>query len=79
MDDNKKQEMPIPRTVGEMIEFLQKFPKDRILDLYYMEQYSLRLDVQLMLLTLKIIFTKESTEGVKEDGTDPGIDSNTGS
>lgn len=37
MDDNKKQEMPIPGTVGEMIEFLQKFPKDRILDIYYME------------------------------------------
>lgn len=35
--DDKKQEMPIPQTVGEMIEFLQKFPKDRILDIYYME------------------------------------------
>ena len=55
-------------------------PYDKLkFDLYYMEQYSLRLDVQLMLLTLKIIFTKESTEGVKEDGTDSGIDSNTGS
>ena len=38
MDDNKKQEMPIPGTVGEMIEFLQKFPKDRILDIYYVER-----------------------------------------
>ena len=37
MDDDKKQEMIIPRTVGEMIEFLQKFPKDRILDIYYVE------------------------------------------
>ena len=37
MDDDKRQEMPIPRTVGEMIEFLQKFPKDRILDIYCME------------------------------------------
>ena len=36
MDDDEKQEMIIPRTVGEMIEFLQKFPKDRILDIYYM-------------------------------------------
>ena len=35
--DDKKKEMPIPSTVGEMIEFLQKFPKDRILDIYYME------------------------------------------
>ena len=36
--DDKKQEMPIPRTVGEMIEFLQKFPKDRILDIYYVDR-----------------------------------------
>jgi hypothetical protein len=35
--DDKKQEMPIPGTVGEMIEFLQKFPKERTLDIYYME------------------------------------------
>ncbi len=35
--DDKKQEMPIPGTVGEMIEFLKKFPKDRILDLCYVE------------------------------------------
>lgn len=35
--DDKKQEMPIPSTVGEMIEFLQKFPKDRILDFYYVD------------------------------------------
>ena len=33
----KKQEMPVPRTVGEMIEFLKKFPEDRILDIYYVE------------------------------------------
>lgn len=36
MTDEKK-EMPIPGTVGEMIKFLQKFPKDRILDIYYVE------------------------------------------
>ena len=35
--DDEKQEMEIPRTVGDMIEFLKKFPKDRILDIYYME------------------------------------------
>ena len=35
MDDKIK--MPIPDTVGEMIEFLQKFPKDRKLDIYYVE------------------------------------------
>ena len=34
---NEKQEMPIPQTVGEMIKFLKKFPKDRILDIYYVE------------------------------------------
>ncbi len=37
MDDDKKQEMPIPETVGEMIEFLKKFPKERKLDIYYVE------------------------------------------
>lgn len=26
---DKKQEMAIPRTVGEMIEFLKKFPKEK--------------------------------------------------
>ena len=35
--DDKKQEMEIPSTVGEMIEFLQKFPKDHKLDIYYVE------------------------------------------
>ncbi len=34
----KKQEMALPRTVGEMIEFLKKFPKDRILDIYYVDR-----------------------------------------
>lgn len=33
-----KTKMPIPETVGEMIEFLQKFPKDRKLDLYYVDR-----------------------------------------
>lgn len=38
MDDDKKQEMEIPHTVGEMIEFLKRFPKDRMLDIYYVER-----------------------------------------
>ena len=38
MDDDKKQEMAIPGTVGEMIEFLKQFPIDRILDIYYVER-----------------------------------------
>ncbi len=54
-------------------------PYDKLkFDLYYMEQYSLLLDIKLMILTIKIIFTKESTEGVKEDVTASGVHHNTG-
>ncbi len=35
-----------------------------LLDLYYIENYSIIDDIKLILLTLKIIFNKESTEGV---------------
>lgn len=43
-------------------------PYDKLkLDLYYIEQYSIWLDIKLIILTVKIIFTKESTEGVKEN------------
>ena len=43
-------------------------PLDKLkLDLMYIESYSLLMDIRLMFLTLKIMFTKESTEGV-EDG-----------
>lgn len=43
-------------------------PLDKLkLDLMYIETYSLLSDIRLMFLTLKIMFTKESTEGV-EDG-----------
>ena len=31
------------------------------------ENYSLLLDIRLILLTLRILFTRESTEGVKEE------------
>ena len=34
------------------------------LDLMYIENYSLLLDVKLMILTIRILFSKESTEGV---------------
>lgn len=55
-------------------------PYDKLkFDLYYMEQYSLWLDIRLILLTVKILFTKESTEGAKEDVRASGIDNNTGS
>ena len=41
-------------------------PYDKLkFDLYYIEQYSLWLDIKLMILTLKILFTKESTEGAE--------------
>ena len=38
-----------------------------LLDLYYIENYSIIDDIKLILLTLKIIFNKEATEGVKEE------------
>ena len=34
------------------------------LDLIYIENYSLLLDIKLIILTLRIIFSKESTEGI---------------
>ena len=42
-------------------------PYDKLkLDLTYIESYSVWLDIRLMLLTLKILFRPESTEGVDE-------------
>ena len=37
------------------------------LDLMYIEQYSLLLDLRLLLMTIKIIFLPGSTEGVEND------------
>jgi exopolysaccharide biosynthesis polyprenyl glycosylphosphotransferase len=43
-------------------------PYDKLkLDLTYIENYSIWLDIKLMLLTVKILFTPDSTEGVEED------------
>lgn len=43
-------------------------PLDKLkLDLMYIESYSILLDIRLIFLTLKVMFMKESTEGV-EDG-----------
>lgn len=40
-------------------------PYDKLkLDLYYIEHYSIWLDLKLLLLTIKIVLTPESTEGV---------------
>lgn len=45
-------------------------PYDKLkLDLYYIEQYSVWLDLKLIILTAKILFTMESTEGAAEDIT----------
>lgn len=45
-------------------------PYDKVkLDLYYIENYSLWLDIKLMILTAKILFTMESTEGTAETVT----------
>ena len=33
------------------------------LDLMYIENYSIALDIKLLLMTIKIVFSKESTEG----------------
>lgn len=42
-------------------------PYDKLkLDLFYIENYTVWLDIKLMLLTLKILFSPDSTEGVDE-------------
>ena len=37
-----------------------------LLDLQYIENFSILLDIKLFLMTFKIIFKKDSTEGVQE-------------
>lgn len=45
-------------------------PYDKLkLDLYYIESYSLWLDLKLIILTFKILFTMESTEGTQNTVT----------
>ena len=45
-------------------------PYDKLkLDLSYIENYSVWLDLKLMMLTLKILFSPEATEGVEEGQT----------
>lgn len=45
-------------------------PEDKLkLDLLYIENYSLVLDIKIMFLTFKIMFMSESTEGVQEGQT----------
>ncbi len=43
-------------------------PEDKLnMDLIYIETYSLLLDLKLMILTIKVLFMKESTEGFDSD------------
>lgn len=43
-------------------------PYDKLkLDLHYIQHYKVRMDVQLILMTFKIMFLKENTEGVEKD------------
>lgn len=52
-------------------------PYDKLkLDLMYIENYSFRLDLKLILMTLKIVFMKESTEGVAEGQTTATLEEN---
>ena len=45
-------------------------PRDKVkLDLTYYEQYSIWLDFKLMLLTVKIMFQKETSEGIASNMT----------
>ena len=42
-------------------------PYDKLkLDLFYIENYSLLLDIKLMFMTFRILFQKETSEGIKE-------------
>ena len=44
-------------------------PYDKLkLDLMYIQNYSLLLDIRLILMTVKIMFMKESTEGFEKQG-----------
>lgn len=46
-------------------------PYDKLrLDLMYMENYSMMLDIKLIILTLRILLSRESTEGVDRAGKD---------
>lgn len=45
-------------------------PYDKLkLDLYYIEHFSFWMDIKLILMTFKIIFDKENTEGVEKEQT----------
>ena len=45
-----------------------------LLDLYYIENYSIIDDIKLILLTVKILFNKEATEGITEENEEEGTE-----
>ena len=47
-------------------------PEDKLMmDLMYIEDYSILKDIKLLIMTLKILFVKESTEGFSEENAKP--------
>ena len=54
-------------------------PYDKLmLDLTYIEKYSFLLDLKLMILTLKVLFEHENTEGIEDWQTSAEVDGNGG-
>ncbi len=50
-------------------------PYDKLkLDLTYIQKYSFLMDLKIIILTLKILFQKENTEGIDNDQTSAAID-----
>lgn len=50
-------------------------PYDKLkLDLMYIENYSYKLDIKLIMMTFKVIFMKESTEGIAEGQTTAALE-----
>lgn len=50
-------------------------PKDKLnMDLIYIERYSFLLDIKLLILTVKILFMRESTEGFEEKNSAVNIE-----
>ena len=46
-------------------------PEDKLhMDLIYIETYSILLDIKLLILTFKVLFMRESTEGFKENANE---------
>ena len=49
-----------------------------MLDLTYIEKYSFLLDLKLMILTLKVLFEKENTEGIEDWQTSAEVEEDAG-